>query len=281
MMKDVDFRYIFIGIETAEDEILKSTNKKINLNRSIVRSVNKIYSYGMIVNAGFIIGFDTETDQTAENMIRCIQDSGICMAMLGKLYALPNTQLTRRLKREGRLFEDGSILRDTKTEIDQMTSGLNFITTRPRLDLLKDYIHVIKYIYDPKHYYERVIHAGLKLKPVNKYRPGIVSILKKAKSFLKLCGKVGFNKISGWLYLKIIFTVIFKNPRAIEATINLAAMFIHFYKQSKFIIDLTNIEIKSIKICREEKYNQLILQEDRNSNAHKKSLLTMVTRVES
>ena len=70
MMKDVDFRFVFIGIETAEDEILKSANKKINVNRSIVKSVNKIYSYGMIVNAGFIIGFDTETDQTAQNMIR-------------------------------------------------------------------------------------------------------------------------------------------------------------------------------------------------------------------
>lgn len=276
MMKDVDFRFVFIGIETPEDKVLKLTDKKINVNKPIEKAISKIYSYGIVVNAGFIIGFDNESDDIAEKMIRCIQDSGICMAMLGKLYALPNTQLTRRLKKEGRLFEDGSILRDTNTEIDQMTSGLNFITTRPRIDILKDYVNVIKYIYDPKHYYERVIHVGLKLKPVNKYRPGIVSIFKKAKSFLKLCGKVGFNKMSGWLYLKMIFTVIFKNPRAIEATINLAAMFIHFYKQSKFIIDLTEIEIKSIKICGEEKYNKLILQKERNSNVHKKSLLTVV-----
>lgn len=276
MMQDVDFRFVFIGIETPEDEVLKLINKKININKPIAKTINKIYSYGMIVNGGFIIGFDNESDQIAEHMIRCIQDSGICMAMLGKLYALPNTQLTRRLKREGRLFEEGSILRDTNIQIDQMTSGLNFITARPRIDVLKDYIQVIKYIYEPKRYYERVIYTSLNLKPVYKYRPTIGTMLKSIKAFLKICIKVGFNKTTGWLYWKMLLTVIFKNLRAIEMTVNLTAMFIHFYQQSKFIIDLTNKEIKSIESYGEEKYNQLILQEDRISDAHKKSLLTMV-----
>ena len=278
MMQDVDFRFVFIGIETPEDEILKLTNKTTNVNIPIGKAVNKIYSYGMIINAGFIIGFDNETDQTAENMIKCIQDSGICMAMLGTLYALPNTQLTRRLKREGRLFEDGSTLRETNTEIDQMTSGLNFITARPRTDVLQDYIRVIKYIYDPKRYYERVMYTGLHLKPVYKYRPGMGRILKTVKAFFRLGAKVGFNKTTGWLYWKTLLTAIFKNPGAIEATVNLAAMFIHFQKMSKFIVDLTAIEIKSIESCEEENHYQSMFQEDRNSNAYKKSLLTTVTR---
>jgi hypothetical protein len=262
MMQDLDFRFVFIGIETPEDEILKMINKKINVNKPIVNAIRKISSYGIIVNAGFIIGFDNESDQTAEKMIRCIQDSGICMAMVGKLYALPNTQLTRRLKREERLFEDGSTLRESNTEIDQMTNGLNFIPARHRLDILKDYLHVIKYIYDPKHYYERVLCTGLNLKPANKYRPGILNILKTVKAFSKLCVKAGFNKTTGWLYWKTLLTVISKNPKAIEATVNLAAMYIHFYKQSNFIIDLTNNELKSIEIGGEEKYNQLMFQED-------------------
>ena len=160
----------------------------------------------MIVNAGFIIGFDNETNQTAENMIQCIQNSGICMAMVGKLYALPKTQLTRRLKREGRLLS------------------------------------------------------------VNKFNPRILRMLKTVKAFLKVCIKAGCNKTTGWLYWKALLTVISKNPRAIEATVNLAAMFIHFYKQSKFIIDLTNNEIRSIESCGEEQYNHLMLQEVRNSN---------------
>jgi radical SAM superfamily enzyme YgiQ (UPF0313 family) len=267
LMKDVDFRFVFLGIETPEKAVLKSINKKINVNKSIVKVINKISSYGMVVNAGFIVGFDNESEQTAENMIKCIQDSGISMAMVGKLYALPNTQLTRRLKKEGRLFGNGSTLRNTNTEIDQMSSGLNFITVRPRLDILKDYVHVIKYIYDPEHYYERVTYTSLNLKPANKYQPGIARMLKTVKAFLKLCGKVEFNKATRWLYWKMLFRVFLKNPKGIEAGVNLAAMFIHFYKQSKFITDLTGREIKSIEISGEEKYNQSRLQGfDANQN---------------
>lgn len=269
MMKDVDFRFVFVGIETPEDEVLNSTNKKMNVNIPIVKAISKIYSYGMIVNAGFIIGFDKESNQTAENMIRCIQDSGTCMAMVGMLYALPKTQLTRRLKKEGRLLEDGSTLRATNTEIDQMTSGLNFMTVRPRIDILNDYVRVIKYIYDPVHYYERVIHTALDLNPINKYRPSIVKFLKTAKAFLKLCLIMGFNKTTGWLYWKMLLTVVSKNPRAIEAAVNLAAMYIHFYNQSKFIVDHTNKEIERIEVCAEKDRNQRIFQEEINSNTHK------------
>ena len=262
MMYDVDFRYVFVGIETPDDDILKLTNKNQNVNKPITESVKKICSYGMIVNGGFIIGFDNETDQTADNMIKCIQDSGICMSMVGKMYALPETQLTRRLKSEGRLFEKDSTIRDTNTQLDQNTSGLNFVTSRPRLNVLNDYMQIIKYIYDPKRYYERIVYTSLNLKPANKFKPNISKILKSVKAFSKVCIRVGFNKTTGWLYWKSIFTVIFKNPKAIEATVNLAAMFIHFQKQSKFIIDLTNIEIKSIKSSGEDEYHKLMFQEN-------------------
>ena len=260
LMKDVDFRFVFLGIETPEEAVLKSINKKININKSIVNAIKKISSYGMVVNAGFIIGFDNEGDKTAESMIRCIQDSGICMAMVGKLYALPNTQLTRRLKIEGRLFENGSMIKDTSTQIDQMTSSLNFITSRPRVDVLRDYVAVIKYIYNPKNYYERVTYTGLNLKPDNKYKPDIMRVLKTTKSFLKLCKKVGFNKTTGWFYWKMFFTVLLKNPKAIEAAVNLAAMFMHFNKQAGFIINLTNKEIDNIESFGEEKYNQSMIK---------------------
>ena len=42
-------------------------------------------------NGGFILGFDHETEHTARNMSRLIQESGIVMAMVGGLYALPGT----------------------------------------------------------------------------------------------------------------------------------------------------------------------------------------------
>ena len=67
-------------------------------------SIGKIYRAGMFVNAGFIVGFDSEKGSVAEAMIDCIEATAIPVCMVGLLYALPNTQLTRRLAAEGRLF---------------------------------------------------------------------------------------------------------------------------------------------------------------------------------
>ena len=256
MMKDVDFRMVFIGIESPENDVLEKANKKINMNRSIVEATRKISSYGMVVNGGFIIGFDNETDQTVKKMIECIQESGICVAMFGLMYALPNTQLTKRLKLEGRLFEEFSIFTDSKTQIDQASSGLNFITVRPRIDILRDFVEVLKYIYEPEHYYERIIRTCKNIKIANKHGHNFVKTLKNLRSFARIVSQVGFNRTTGKLFWKMFFTVLLRNPKAIEWAVSLSAMFIHFYKHSKFIINLTNQQINYIDRNGEDIYNQ-------------------------
>jgi radical SAM superfamily enzyme YgiQ (UPF0313 family) len=260
VMRDVDFKFVFIGIESPEDTVLAATQKPQNIHKSIPDAIRKIYSYGMIVNAGFIIGFDSESDRTAEEMIRCIQDSGISIAMVGLLSASPNTQLGRRLKREGRLFEKAAIQTDAHTGIDQMTSGLNFIPTRPRLDVLKDFVRVLEHVYDPRNYYERVTYTGLNVIPADKYKMGIVERVKSLKPFLTVCYKLGFNRTTGWLHWKMFLTVLFKNPKGIEAAIIMATMYIHFQKQSKFIIDLTKQKINDIERYGEENYVASLLE---------------------
>lgn len=254
MMRDVDFKFVFIGIESPEDTVLISAQKPQNVNKSIPDAIRKIYSYGMTVNAGFIIGFDNETDRTAEEMIRCIQDSGISIAMVGLLSAPPNTQLGRRLKGEGRLFEKAAIQSDAHIGIDQMTGGLNFIPTRPRSDVLKDFVQVLEHVYDPQDYFTRVTYTGLHVKPANKYKPGIVERVKSLKPLLKVCYKLGFKKTTGWLYWKMFLTVLSKNPEGIEAAIIMATMYLHFQKQTKFIIDLTKQKINDIERYGEENY---------------------------
>ncbi len=62
------------------------------------------YGAGMFVTAGFIVGFDTEKDNVAAQMIECIKATSIPWCMVGLLTALPNTQLTRRLEKEGRFL---------------------------------------------------------------------------------------------------------------------------------------------------------------------------------
>ncbi len=256
LMSDADFRLVFTGLETPEDDVLERANKKTNMNRSIVDATKKISSYGMVVNAGFIIGFDNENGQTAKKMNALIQDTGICTAMLGLLYALPNTKLTSRLRQEGRLFEEFSVFTDNTTQIDQASCGLNFITIRPRIEILRDFTEVLKYIYNPGHYYERVIRTCLSLKVTNRFKPDLKKILKNLRSFSRIVRQVGCNRITGKLFWKMFFTVLIKNPKAIEWGVSLSAMFLHFYSHTNFIVDLTNQQIDDIERFGENVYNQ-------------------------
>src|SRR6266851_5570723 len=104
LMRAANFFTIFVGIESPDTDTLVSMQKKQNTRRSLVDCVHKIYRAGMFVNAGFIVGFDSEKGSVADAMIDCIEAAAIPFCMVGLLYALPNTQLTRRLAREGRLF---------------------------------------------------------------------------------------------------------------------------------------------------------------------------------
>src|SRR5262245_21902766 len=116
-------------------------------------------------------------------MMQCIEETGICMAMVGLLVALPNTQLTRRLRKEGRLLSFSGLLADEAKEgaatmeqsvvevVDQTLAGLNFITTRPRAEILQEYCNVIRSVYEPKSYMDRALRVAASLRPMSKRLP--------------------------------------------------------------------------------------------------------------
>ena len=123
-MQDVGFSSCFVGIETPDEKVLFSVQKKANLDRSIPKSIHKIYQHGMIATAGYIVGFDEEKGSVAERILDCIEKTSIPVNTVGMLFALPNTQLTRRLSEEGRLDADFDKLLDEVGE--QGSYGLNF-----------------------------------------------------------------------------------------------------------------------------------------------------------
>jgi hypothetical protein len=222
-------------------------------------AVRKLAAHGMIVNGGYILGFDKETVETAVHMVDLIQETGVCMAMVGTLFALPDTQLFRRLQREGRLFRVDQVMVDGTVEVDQTTSGLNFATERPRTAILHDYARVLQRIYDPRKYYERVWTTATQLVPARKYRPSLGQTLKQVRSFVKACAQVGTDRRAGLLYWKTLAKVLLTNPAALEAVVSLAVMYIHFSKQAEFVVDLLVKQAAYIKDVGEENYNRLML----------------------
>lgn len=154
-MKDANFFAIFVGIESPDPETLVQMKKKQNTRRNIAECIHKIYGYGMFVTAGFIVGFDNEKASMGQAMADFIDEASIPVCMIGLLYALPGTQLTRRLAKEGRLHE-GHDLMNIEQAGDQCTLGCNFDTLRPLRDILADYKAVLGQVYSPTAYAGRL-----------------------------------------------------------------------------------------------------------------------------
>jgi len=258
LMRETDFRYIFVGIESPDDDALIEAQKTQNRNVPVVEAVRTLAAYGMIVNAGFILGFDSETRETADHMADLIQRAGICMAMLGMLCALPNTQLARRLTRESRLFAVERVYALSTTDIDQTTTGLNFATRRPRAEILRDQVKVLQRVYDPQTYYRRLQLTISHLVPAHQHRPGFRAVLRGAWAFLKGSAKITSDRRTARLYWKTLLWVLLRNPQAVDEAVSLAAIYTHFSKQSEFAAHALEQEAAHVDEYGEDAYNQLM-----------------------
>ncbi len=148
LMHDANFNSVFMGIETPVAESLKETTKFQNLRKDLLESVKLVQSYGMEVMAGFIVGFDNDPPDVFERQIQFIRDAAIPISMVGLLSALPNTQLWRRLKSEGRLLKESL---GNNTLLD-----MNFIPRMDTQELIDGYRRILETIYYPGEYFDRV-----------------------------------------------------------------------------------------------------------------------------
>jgi radical SAM superfamily enzyme YgiQ (UPF0313 family) len=228
LMRRSGFFGIFVGIETPDAQILLSVKKRQNTGRDMAESVRRIYEAGIFVNAGFILGFDAETDAVAQAMIRCIEDMAIPVCMVGLLYALPNTQLSRRLQQEGRLHAASGLV-GSRDEADQCTSGLNFDTVRPRAAILRDYRAVLKSIYHPVNFFGRVSRVSRALIPAPD-RPANVlpRLTRDIRSFLRISWRLGVRdrEVRG-PYWKALADCLMHNPPALRTAVSFAALYLH------------------------------------------------------
>lgn len=195
LMRRVDFRYVFMGIETPDPELLAITQKRMNSMKPIVERVHHVYEYGISISAGFILGFDGEKEGVADAMIECIEQTGIVVAMVGLLSALPNTQLTRRLMKEGRLIgndhqlvppSSGVYRLENKDGVDSTGGGLNFVTTRDRVNVYDDYQRIVSTVYDPVGFMDRVMRTTRMTRPVRRQKPSFAELRRNGLALLRI-----------------------------------------------------------------------------------------------
>jgi len=216
LFQDARFTSVFLGIETPDEASLIANNKLQNTRRNLLESIQLIQRYGIEVMGGFILGFDTDREDVFDRMVDIIQKSGIPLAMVGLLQAMPGTQLFRRLHTEGRILNAGGG--------NNVACDLNFI---PRMDaarLVEGYRSVMRRIYSPAAYYERVRVLLSRCQPTNTGRVTYANLRALVSSLVRQ-GLFTRGRFSYW---KFILSTLCRQPRSFGVAVTLAVKGYHF-----------------------------------------------------
>jgi radical SAM superfamily enzyme YgiQ (UPF0313 family) len=224
LMVRAGFNCVFIGIESPNDLTLSECNKTQNAGRDIVAAVKKIQRFGMQVQAGFIVGFDSDNPGVFDKMISLIQDSGVVTAMVGLLNAPRGTKLYKKLMSENRLSK--------LPTGDNMDYTMNFIPKMDIHELLGGYQKVLNTIYSQKNYCKRIktflenynFRSKMRIKVRYSY---IMAFLRS----LWRNGMIEKGKIHYWMLL--IWAM--RKPRRLPLAVHLSICGYHFRKMLKTI----------------------------------------------
>ena len=237
LMKDAGFISVFLGIETPDVPGLIAANKLQNTRRSLLDSVATIQSYGMQVMGGFILGFDTDRDDIFDRMVDFIEKSGIPIAMVGLLQAMPGTQLFRRLWREGRIVDAGGG--------DNTGDRLNFLPHMDAAKLVEGYRSVLKRIYSSAAYYERVKLYLNRTQPKHSERKSQQQWVTRAnaRAFVTSIVRQGIFGRQRWSYWKFLLAVATRYRHCVGAAMTLAVMGYHLQVITRRLSEAVDLPI--------------------------------------
>ena len=236
LMVECNFKKVFLGIETPDQDSLALTNKFQNTRDPLTESIDKITRAGMQVMAGFIIGFDGEKAQAGDRIVQFVEQTAIPMAMFSMLQALPSTALWNRLEKEGRLLNGSA-------NINQ-TTLMNFVPTRNIEDIATEYVDAFWQLYDPAAYLNRIFRYYMKLgesKNVVSKRTSWKSI----RALGLLLWKQGVLAQTRLLFWRNLIQVLVKKPRQLEIYLTLCAYLEHFVEYRFIVREQINIQLEN------------------------------------
>jgi radical SAM superfamily enzyme YgiQ (UPF0313 family) len=225
-MRDAGFRRVFLGIETPVEESLKEAQKSQNRG-NLLDSVRTIQSYGMEVMAGFIVGFDNDPVDIFERQIDFIRQSAIPLAMVGLLNALPDTQLWKRLEREGRLLGEASG--------NNTVCTFNFKTRMDPALLIQGYQSIMRTIYSPREYYQRALDS-MKRTAQQFSEPQHYNAINGLAALMRVFVKLGLIDGERKEFWRFFGSALAAHRHKVAETLRLAAMGYHFRKLNESFV---------------------------------------------
>lgn len=221
LMAEAGFVSVFIGIETPSEDGLNECNKSQNTKRDLLESVHCMQRHGLQVMAGFIVGFDSDTQEIFQRQHDFIQESGIVTAMVGLLQAPMGTQLFQKLKNDGRIREDFTG--------DNGDGDTNIVPVMDINTLKQGYITLVRDIFLPKVVYQRIKTLLVYYQPCQ--APVNLSFT-EIKAFLRTILYIGIFSDARFEYWKLFFWVLIKYPKKFALAITMTVYAYHFRKMS-------------------------------------------------
>ena len=228
LMRRAGFFAVFLGIETPDEDSLKITKKLQNTRSPMIEACQKINDAGLMIFAGFIIGFDGERTGAGDRIQAFVESTNIHQPMLGILQAPPNTALWDRLEREERL---------EYTHFDDQHSGdqnslMNFIPTRPKAEIAKEYIETIWTLYEPQKYLKRCLDHTLNIAdPTVNRQWSNFTLKQELLLFARVAWHQGIRRpqtrVQFWRQL---WTVFRRKPKLFDLYVSMCAEGEHFFE---------------------------------------------------
>jgi radical SAM superfamily enzyme YgiQ (UPF0313 family) len=224
LMVQAGFKKVFLGIETPSVESLEECRKLQNRGRDLVETVKILQRVGLEVMGGFIVGFDNDKQDVFKRQFEFIQRSGVVTAMVGLLTALPQTRLYLRLQKEGRL--------ETETTGNNTEAVLNFKPKLNREFLVNGYRDLMKRLYEPKAYYQRIRTFMEHHRPNG---PRLRLSPADLEAFLKSFWLLGIWHTGRTHYWRFFWSTLLRRPRQFRYAIELAIMGYHFRRVASLL----------------------------------------------
>ena len=153
LLADANFTGLFIGVETPNRESLTETNKPQKNRADIAQDVKKIQSYGLVIQAGMIVGFDHDDNTIFDQQFDFLQETCVPNPLVNTLKAPIGTKLWVRLHKEGRVVQR-RILQSTTSTDEPLTNIIPKQMTR--VELLSGYRDLVQRIREWRNFEARV-----------------------------------------------------------------------------------------------------------------------------
>ncbi|HJQ83534.1 MAG TPA: B12-binding domain-containing radical SAM protein [Candidatus Binatia bacterium] len=96
-------KWLVVGVETLSTPLRK--HGTVDLDDGFRRVLDAAHERGMVIQGNFICGLDSDGPDSFETIYDYYDRSGLDGIMMGILTPYPDTDLYRRLRREGRIFD--------------------------------------------------------------------------------------------------------------------------------------------------------------------------------